>query len=182
MDFLEVRAAPALTSFHKKVIEMDLPKRKPNRLKGYHYDQPNAYFITICTDQRKNLFWSNAGARIASPQNVVLSAYGKTVDSAIENIAKHYPAITVDNYVVMPNHIHLLLQIHSGDNGRAMPAPTISTVIQQMKGYVTKQTGIPIWQKLFHDHIIRNEKEYREIWEYIENNPVKWEEDCFYTE
>ena len=81
----------------------------------------------------------------------------------------------------MPNHIHLLLQIHGGENGRAMPAPTVSTVIQQMKGYVTKQIGFTVWQKLFYDHIIRNENDYREIWEYIENNPIKLTEDRFYN-
>ena len=62
-----------------------------------------------------------------------------------------------------------------------MPAPTVTTVIQQMKGYVTKQIGFTVWQKLFYDHIIRNENDYREIWEYIENNPIKWTEDRFYN-
>ncbi len=63
-----------------------------------------------------------------------------------------------------------------------MPAPTISTVIQQMKGYVTKQIGFPVWQKGFQDHIIRGEADYKEIYKYIENNPLKWAEDKFYTE
>ena len=62
-----------------------------------------------------------------------------------------------------------------------MLAPTISRVVQQMKGIITKQIGYSIWQKLFHDHIIRNEKDYLKIWEYIENNPARWKEDCFYT-
>ena len=62
-----------------------------------------------------------------------------------------------------------------------MHAPTISTVIQQMKGYVTKQLGHNIWQKLFHDHVVRNEKSYQKIWQYIETNPAKWKEDCFYN-
>ncbi len=78
--------------------------------------------------------------------------------------------------------LHLLLQVNTDETGRPMVAPTISTVVQQIKGYVTKQIGIPIWQKLFHDHVIRNEQDYREIWEYIENNPAKWEEDCFFRE
>ncbi len=63
-----------------------------------------------------------------------------------------------------------------------MHAPTVSTVIQQMKGYVTKQVGYPIWQKLFHDHIIRNEGEYLKVWEYIEYNACKWQEDCYYVD
>ena len=81
----------------------------------------------------------------------------------------------------MPNHIHLLLQIHTDPHGHIIPTPPISVVIQQMKGYCTKQIGSAIWQKLFHDHVIRSEKDYAKIWEYIEYNPCKWVEDCFYT-
>ena len=92
------------------------------------------------------------------------------------------PYISIDSYTVMPNHIHLLLQINADENGRAMLAPTISAVVQQMKGYVTKQIGHSIWQKLFHDHVVRGERDYLKIWEYIDSNPIKWAEDCFYTE
>ena len=161
---------------------MDLPKRKPNRLPYYDYRTPGAYFITICTQDRKCLFWGNVGASIARPQTPRLSAYGRIVDKTIRDIPTHYPSISVDHYAVMPNHIHLLLQINTDDNGRPMVAPTISTVIQQMKGVVTKQIGRSIWQKLFHDHVIRDEQDYCKIWEYIDNNPVRWTEDCFYME
>ena len=121
------------------------------------------------------------GASIARPEKVCLSPYGRIVEEAISNIQTVYPAISVDNYLIMPNHIHLLLQIRTDENGRAMLAPTISIVIQQMKGYVTKKIGSSIWQKLFHDHVIRDEAGYLKIWNYIEGNPSKWEEDCFYV-
>ena len=114
---------------------------------------------------------------VARPEDVRLSKYGRIVVEAIEKISTIYPVITVDK---MPNHIHLLLQIDSDSSGRAMLAPTISIVIQQMKGYATKKIGRSIWQKLFHDHVIRDEKGYLKIWNYIEGNPSKWEEDCFY--
>ena len=161
---------------------MELPKRKPNRLREFDYSAPGAYFITICTKDRRNLFWENVGATIGRPQDVVLSGQGQIVDAAIQNIPKHYPSIALDHYVIMPNHIHLLLQIKSDVDGRPMVAPTVSTVIQQMKGYVTKRVGQSIWQKLFHDHVIRSEKDYLKIWNYIDGNPMKWAEDCFYTE
>ena len=161
---------------------MELPKRKPNRIPHFDYSTPGAYFVTIFTKNRQNIFWGNVGASIARPQTPRLSHAGQIVEQAIQNIEHYYPAITLDHYVVMPNHIHLLLQINTDENGRPMVAPTISTVIQQMKGYVTKQLGRFIWQKLFHDHVIRNENDYRIIWEYIENNPVQWELDCFYSE
>ena len=159
---------------------MELPNRKPNRLPQFDYSTPGAYFITICTKDRQKMLWENVGASIARPQAPQLSRAGQIVEQAIRNIASHYPAIAVDHYVVMPNHIHLLLQIRTDESGRPMVAPTISTVVQQMKGYVTKQLGVSIWQKLFHDHVVRNEKDYQIIWEYIENNPIRWELDCFY--
>ena len=160
---------------------MELPKRKPNRLTEYDYSQPNAYFITICTKNKSKLFWENVGASIARPDNVPLSQYGKIVQEAITKIPHIYPMVSVDNFVIMPNHVHLLLQIHTDDSGRAMLAPTMSKVVQQMKGYVTKTIGISVWQKLFHDHVVRGNKDYLEIWNYIEGNPSKWEEDCFYV-
>lgn len=156
---------------------MEQPKRKPTRLKEYDYSSAGVYFITVCTKNKKPLFWNNVGASIARPHSALLSVYGKIVDDAIRQIPIHYPDINIDNYVVMPNHIHLLLSIEGDTNGRPMVAPTISRVIQQMKGYVSKQIGYSIWQKLFIDHIIRNERDYIEHYTYIENNPIKWEFD-----
>ena len=160
---------------------MELPNRKPNRLSWYDYSTPGAYFITICTENRKSLLWDTVGASIARPKTPQLSAYGRIVDQAIRNIPVRYPAVSLDHYVIMPNHIHLLLQICTDESGRAMLAPTISRVVQQLKGTITKQIGFVIFQKLFHDHVIRGESDYLKIWEYINNNPARWEEDCFYT-
>ena len=156
---------------------MELPKRKQNRLTGYDYSAPNAYFITICTESRKNLFWTDVGAAIGRPENVPLTNLGMVVRQSIEDIPKHYPAISVDHYVIMPNHIHLLLQINTDADGRPMAAPTISTVINQAKGIVSKRAGFSIWQKGFYDHVIRSEQDYLDIWNYIEGNPSKWAED-----
>lgn len=162
--------------------KMEHPQRKPNRLKKYDYSMPGAYFITICTKDRTNLFWENAGASIARPEDVVLSVYGNIAQEAIQNIPLYYPAVAVDHFVIMPNHIHLLLRIVPDVDGRAMLAPTISTVVQQMKGYITKRIGYSIWQKLFHDHVIRGDADYQRIWNYIEGNPMRWKDDCFYIE
>ena len=161
---------------------MEQPRRKPNRLKDYDYSTAGAYFITICTKDRKSLLWEDVGASIARPAAVRLSPYGHIVDQAIRQIPAHYPAVLLENYTVMPNHIHLLLRIDTDPDGRALDAPTISQVIQQMKGIVTKRIGWPIWQKLFHDHVIRNERDYLKIWEYIEYNPIRWKEDCFFID
>ena len=159
----------------------DLPNRKPNRLKEYDYNTPGAYFITICTKDRKNYFWDNVGANSVRPKEMHLTKYGEIAKNSINDIPKYYPGISVDKYVIMPNHIHLLLQIHSNNNGRTMFAPTIDRVIKQTKGYITKQIGFSVWQKSYYDHIVRNEQDYKEIWEYIDNNPLKWEIDRFYN-
>ena len=160
---------------------MELPKRKQNRLSDYDYSTPNAYFITVCTENRKNLFWKDVGAIIDRPTNVPLTDLGIVVRQRIDDIHSHYPAITVDNYTIMPNHIHLLLQIHTDTDGRSMIAPTISTVVRLLKGAVSKQAGFPVWQKGFYEHVIRNENDYREIWKYIDGNPGKWTEDTLYN-
>ena len=160
---------------------MEMPKRKANRLPEYDYSTPNAYFITICTDKRKNLFWSDVGAIIDRPENVPLTQLGRLAEQSIQEIPRRYPMISVDRYVIMPNHIHLLLQIHTDSNGRSMIAPTISTVVRLMKGAVRKTAGFPVWQKGFYDHVVRGDQDYLEIWNYIEGNPGKWAEDKLYS-
>jgi REP element-mobilizing transposase RayT len=82
----------------------------------------------------------------------------------------------------MPNHIHLLLRVCSDEYGRPMVAPTMSRVVNQLKGYTVKQIGRPIWQKSFHDHIVRNQKDYEEHINYIYTNPMHWYYDELYTE
>lgn len=162
---------------------MEFPKRKPNRLQGYDYAANGGYFITICTKDRQNLFWDDVGAAISRPQDApALSPHGVIVNRAVLAISQHYPRIEVLKYCIMPNHVHLILLLCAEENGRLIAAPTISTVIGQMKRIVSKEAGASLWQKSFHDRIIRNEMEYQKIWNYIDTNPMKWKEDCFYQE
>ena len=160
---------------------MELPKRKCNRLQDYDYSTPNAYFITVCTEKRKNLFWTQVGAVIGRPEQLPLTDLGMIVQKAILDIPKYYPVVSVDHFVVMPNHIHLLLQIQTDPDGRPMTAPTIQWVVNQMKGAVSKKAGYSVWQKGFYDHVVRSQRDYLDIWNYIEGNPGKWEEDRLYN-
>jgi REP element-mobilizing transposase RayT len=114
------------------------------------------------------------GASIARPKEIHLTKYGQITETAIKNIPQHYPAVSVDNYVIMPDHIHILLQIHSDNNGKPMVTQSIKKVIQQVKGIITKQIGFSMWQKGFYDHIVRCENDYLDIWQYIDNNPYKY--------
>ena len=147
----------------------NLPKRKPIRMADYDYSAPGAYFITVCIAERKALLW-NVGAATSRPG---ISSIGSVVQTAIEQIPQHYPMITVDKYCIMPDHIHMILSVNTDVDGRQIAAPTVSTVVGHMKRWVSIQIGNSIWQKSFIDHVIRNDKGYQAIWEYIENNPIK---------
>ena len=145
---------------------MALPRRKPNRLPNYDYSQAGYYFITLCTKDKQPLFWQpSVGADIIRPpQGIQLSSIGRVVDEAIRAIPAHYPNVALDKFVVMPNHIHLILALAEPD-GRIISAPTkpLSTVIGSMKRAAARRAGIPLWQKSFHDHVIRGEADYRRI-------------------
>ena len=165
-----------------------LPVRKRNRLKDYDYSSNGAYFITICTKDRKNIFWDKEQPDfvgediILPPDSIRLSPYGKIAEEAINTIPEHYPHIELLQYVVMPNHVHMILFIPY-DSGRMISSPTsILTVVGQMKRTVSKKIGVKIWQRSFHDHIIRDKNDYEKIVKYIYENPIKWQYDCFYTE
>ena len=173
----------------------DLPKRKPNRLKNYDYSSPGAYFITFCTAERKKILSEVCvGTDVLGGPHINLTEYGKIAEKHILNMASFYDNISVDNYIIMPNHIHLLIVVKKqekwmknicGRHGPSeMPVPTDSVIarfISTLKRFCNKEYGKNVWQYRSHDHIIRNEKEFQMIWEYVENNPLKWEEDCFYT-
>lgn len=158
------------------MAETSFPKRKPTRIENYDYSTPGAYFITICTANREPLFWMDNHRRgeLCSPDNVPLSDTGFIVDGEILKMNSIYTAVQIDKYCIMPDHIHLILSITTDADGRTQFAPTISRVIKQFKGSVTKQIGRPIWQKSFYEHVIRNRQDYDEIWKYIENNPLKY--------
>ena len=147
----------------------NLPKRKPIRIADYDYSAPGAYFITVCANDRKPILW-NVGAATCRPN---LSKIGSVVETAILQIPVHYPAISVDKYCVMPDHIHMILSINTDEDGRQIAVPTVSTVVGHMKRWVSMQIGYSIWQKSFIDRVIRNDRSYRAVWEYIENNPIK---------
>ena len=143
------------------------PKRKNARLDCYDYSRNGAYFITICVKDRRCIL-SRIDAETCAVQ---LSEIGAVVDYSINQISRIYPNAEVLRYIIMPNHIHFIL-ILTESGGRAVRAPTVSGIINQLKGYVTKQIGVSIWQKLFYDHIIRDETDCFGICRYIEGNPV----------
>ena len=119
------------------------------------------------------------GAIINRPPRISLIPLGRIVDATIRAIPDHYPGISVDQYIIMPDHVHLILALrHIGPDGRQIAAPTpLSNVIQQMKRITSKQAGISLWQKGFYDHVIRNDEDLANVRQYIRNNPLKWIQD-----
>ena len=165
--------------------EKSLPKRKDPRLKGFDYGKTGAYFLTICTQNRKNILSKIVGEGSPLPR---LSPYGEIVERWIQKIPEKYPEASVDCYVIMPNHIHILLSIIK-DDGRGDPSPTANTVVGWLKYQATKEinqlrgsSGDKIFQRSFFDHIVRNRDDYCEIYKYIFENPARWYYDKLYSE
>jgi len=154
------------------------PLRKPNRLANYDYSQNGAYFITFCTKGRQELLSSIGEANCVRP---TLTSVGELVENELVKLSTVYGSVTLEKYVIMPNHVHMIILIYGAEQtGTTVKViPTVSRIIKQFKGAITKQLGQSIWQTSFHDHIIRNESDYLRIWKYIEENPILWAEDCF---
>ena len=163
-------------------MKYDLIKRAPARLKGYDYSALGAYFITVCTKSKECLLGNIVGCGDFDAPQMILSEYGKILDKYINVMTCKYSHITVDKYVVMPNHFHMIL--HISDNGASETAAPynsqIPKLVSLLKRYCNRKYGKNIWQRSYNDHIIRGEADYFKIWEYIDTNTARWQKDCFY--
>ena len=153
---------------------MELPKRKSPRIPGYDYSTPNYYFITICTHDKRCNF--------GGPEK--LGPYGRIAWEYLWEIPRHFPGIKVDNAVIMPNHVHAIIVVTAETEEHSRRDLTIA--IGQYKMAVTriiraKEQGKKVWQRSFHDHVIRNQKAYEKIWTYIHYNPQLWHKDGLYV-
>ncbi len=165
---------------------MNLPKRKPTRLKGYDYSAPGLYFLTVCVKNRKHLLGKIVDCGGFDSPRMVLSGFGQILDKHIILMNGKYKHIKIDKYVIMPNHFHLILNIVEYKNGASeIAAPynnETSKFVSLLKRYCNMEYGENIWQSSYNDHIIRGEEDYQKIWNYIDTNVVRWEKDCFYNE
>ena len=168
-------------------METVLPKRKSHHLQGYDYSQNGAYFITICTHQRRMLFGPNRAPVGADSISARMAA------RVFREIIGQYPTVQCRYFVVMPNHFHALVEIQR-PRADMESAPTVISIVQAFKRYSTIEyirlvkggQAVPfdkrLWQRSFHDHVVRNETDFRMIAEYIQSNPQLWHKDCFYEE
>ncbi len=155
-------------------------QRKRNRLKEFDYSQTGYYFITICTDNMINFF----GNVINS--DVKLNRYGNIVKNRLTLLQKNYPYVTLDEFVIMPNHVHVILVIDRSSVGttRELSLPIKTKSLSGLVGVFKTTSSKEIhnnglsefkWQRSFYDRVIRNEKELFQIKKYIIQNPLKWE-------
>ena len=165
-------------------MESNLPKRKHPRLRQYDYGTAGAYFITICTQGRRCLLSHIVGRGLA-PAEIQYTPYGQIAQEQLLLLEQRFPSLKIDQYVIMPNHIHAILLL--GETVGASPRPTLMDIVCAYKSLTTiqcKKAG-PIdklFQTSFYEHIIRGPEDYREIAEYIINNPKQWELDKLYSE
>ena len=173
---------------------MDLPKRKPIRLPEYDYSSPGAYFVTICTHDRRCLLSRiTVGALHEAPAvSLNLTEIGQIVKEFIEILPSRYPDLAVEHYVIMPNHIHLLLRFDTERALREAPLRTgeSRSLLAKAIGFLKmnssklvhqKYPRLELWQRSYHEHVIRDERDYLDVWEYIDTNPAKWALDRYYA-
>ncbi|HEX9917447.1 MAG TPA: transposase [candidate division Zixibacteria bacterium] len=159
------------------------------RLKSYDYSQEGAYFVTICTQDKKYPLGKVVGG------NMELSSIGKIAQEYLFDISKHFANAKLDQFVIMPNHIHTIIMVEKVGAIHELPLRKPPLRIRRRKMLIPKiigyfkmncakkinqmqnSCGMPVWQRNYYEHVIRSEKELGNIREYITNNPLKWELD-----
>ena len=167
----------------------ELKKRKTPRWQRYDYNSAGAYFITICTQSRRCILSRVVGTGVLDCPQIELTKYGEIADKYIKQLSDFYDHISIESYVIMPNHIHVLLIIKEDGQSRT-PVPTnvmrsnstLSKFISTFKRFCNKEYGENIWQPRFNDHVIRSRKDYEEHLRYIYENPNRWYNDELYAE
>ena len=173
-------------------------EHKQHRLKNYNYSNNGSYFITICVKNKECLLGDIVAVddpidrqnqnindliyQKATNAKMILSDYGKITKKYIDSSNTAYENLKVDNYVIMPNHIHIILSVNNNVLiCKSKPwHDIIPTYVSSLKSLITKEIGFPVFQRNYHDHIIRDENEYEKIWNYIETNVSNWVADRFY--
>jgi putative transposase len=157
-------------------MDDDLPRRHSIRLWGYDYSQTGAYFVTICTHERRCLLGRIIDARI------FLSPIGELVAREWAASAKMRRDVELDAFVIMPNHLHGIVLL--GRSEAAAAARPLGAMVRGFKAATTRAVAAagcsfqhPLWQRNYYDHIIRNENSLEAIRAYIADNPAKWAQD-----
>lgn len=156
--------------------------RRSIRLQGYDYAQEGLYFITLCVQNRECLFGD------IKDGIMTLSDIGKVVQAEWLNTLKVRTNVALHSFVVMPNHFHAIIEIvyRRGECNSPphqltfkSPSQTVGAMVRGFKSAVSRQLGFSVWQRDYYEHIIRDERAYDNISNYINDNPLKWDSDKF---
>ena len=157
------------------VFDTKMHHRRSIRLPGYDYSHAGAYYVTIVAHERECLFGT------VSDGKMNLNLYGQIVQSVWSELPKHYRNIELDAFCVMPNHVHAIINLIEDDLSKPQP---LSEIVRAFKSFsarrinvLRKKTGIPVWQRNYYEHIVRNNEDYLAICDYIQNNPTNWQMD-----
>ncbi len=159
------------------------PIRKTIRLQGYDYSQAGCYFVTVCVADKKPILSRIRPIYEETRCRIELLPMGTEVEKTIQYINNNYKQVKIEKYVIMPDHIHLLINLEnkSGFDTDRQGCLSLRDVVKRLKSYTTreyrKRTGdkqSALWQPRYYDHIIRNDEDYNEKWQYIDNNPLKY--------
>jgi len=169
-------------------MKKDFPNRKHPRLKNYDYSKSGAYFITICTQNRRCILSQVVGRGLAPAEtsSIKNTIFGEIAECQLLSLEKRYSTLKIDCHVIMPNHIHVVMFLDNEAAG-ASPRPTIMDIVCTYKSLTTiecKKSGHrgSLFQPSFHEHIIRNLEDYKEIVKYIAFNPKHWYHDKLYSD
>ncbi len=150
----------------------EIHHRRSIRLQGYDYSKSGAYFVTICTFQRQHLFGEvNNG-------EMQLNVTGQIISAIWQKIPQHFPNVELDQFILMPDHLHGIIVILE----QAETLYSLATIIQNFKSIsarkinkINQNLGVSIWQRNYHERIIRNDQELHRLREYVLTNPENWQ-------
>ena len=152
--------------------------RHSTRLEGYDYSQAGAYFVTVVAHEREALFGGVVNGQM------VINHSGQILQSVWSDLPRHYKELELDAFCIMPNHVHAIIFLHEDGS---VKRTTLSELVRAFKSYSArrinssrKMTGVPVWQRNYYEHIVRNDHEYQSIYKYILDNPINWEKDDEY--
>jgi putative transposase len=164
----------------------DIHHRQSTRIRAYDYSRHGAYFFTIATANRESMFGEVCNG------NMSLNISGDKVAGEWRALPSRFCNVILDEFIVMPNHIHGILIIDCADckdenKGAASGAPTLGAIIRCLKSRsaiavnkMHNRSGVPVWQRNYWDRIIRNESELHAFRTYIQNNPQQWHADLLF--
>ncbi len=148
--------------------------RKPHRIPGFDYSSALSYFITFNTLERKPLLSVVRRDDLYKPPEIRLKPYGRITQKYILQIESHYPNVTLDNYVIMPDHVHLLFTLNAYAASETNDKSFTAQLVQTLKSLITKEIGHKIWQLDFYDTVADTENLFLRCDAYIDNNPAVW--------